>query len=141
MIEISVLAKRSGQSASTIRYYEERGLIESIGRRGLRRLFDDAAIERLALIALGRAAGFTLDEIAELFTKGRGMSVDRDKMLEKADELDAQIEKLKVIRDGLRHTVKCPAPSHMECPNFRRMVRAAGHGLLPALDQPTRRGA
>ena len=44
--------------------YEEKRLIASIGRSGLRRVFDPGVLERLALIALGRNAGFSLDEIA-----------------------------------------------------------------------------
>jgi hypothetical protein len=34
------------------------------------------------------------------------------------------------MRDGLRHAAACPAPSHMECPTFRRIVRAAGAGRV-----------
>src|SRR3546814_7320286 len=62
-LDIAEVAQRSGVPASALRYYEEKRLIASIGRRGLRRLFDPGVIERLALIALGRAAGFSLDEI------------------------------------------------------------------------------
>jgi hypothetical protein len=43
----------------------------------------------------------------------------------KADELDATIRKLTALRNGLRHAAACPAPSHMECPKFRRIVRVA----------------
>ncbi|HSX56098.1 MAG TPA: MerR family DNA-binding transcriptional regulator, partial [Sphingomonas sp.] len=46
-LDIAQVAKRSGVAASTLRYYEERGLIESIGRRGLRRTFDPGVLERL----------------------------------------------------------------------------------------------
>jgi DNA-binding transcriptional MerR regulator len=53
--------------APTLRFHDEKGLIASTGRRGLRRLFDPGVLERLALIALGRAAGFSLDEIARMF--------------------------------------------------------------------------
>src|SRR5262249_17489431 len=56
-----------GVPASTLRFYEERGLIASVGRRGLRRLFDAGVLERLALISLGRSVGFSLDEIARMF--------------------------------------------------------------------------
>ncbi|MAM07908.1 MAG: MerR family transcriptional regulator, partial [Hyphomonas sp.] len=50
MLEISDVAKQSGIPASTLRYYEERGLIRSAGRRGLRRLFEPDVLERLGLI-------------------------------------------------------------------------------------------
>lgn len=48
----------------------------------------------------------------------------------KADELDRTIRKLSAMRDGLRHAAACPAPSHMECPKFRRLVRAAASGAI-----------
>lgn len=135
MIDISELAKRSGQPASALRYYEERGLIKSVGRHGLRRVFKNDVLERLALIALGRAAGFSLDEIRDMFTNNRTFEIDREKLTNKADELDKTIAKLQVIRDGLRHTAACSAPSHLECPNFRRIMKAAGQGLLPPLGE------
>lgn len=129
-LDISEVAKRSGVPASTLRYYEERGLIESIGRRGLRRTFDPGVLERLALIALGRQAGFSLDEIAAMFDP-RGMAViDRNMLTAKADEIDTLIQRLSAMRDGLRHAAACPAPSHMECPTFRRIVKAAASGAL-----------
>ncbi|WP_331029502.1 helix-turn-helix domain-containing protein [Sphingomonas sp.] len=129
-LDIAEVAKRSGVPASTLRYYEERGLIESIGRRGLRRTFEPAVLERLALIALGRQAGFALDEIAAMFDP-RGMAViDRDMLAAKAEEIDALIRRLSAMRDGLRHAAACPAPSHMECPTFRRIVKAAASGAL-----------
>ncbi len=62
-MEISQVAKKSGMSASTLRFYEEKGLIRSIGRQGIRRVFSPNVLERLELIALGRAAGFSLEEI------------------------------------------------------------------------------
>ncbi len=66
-MDISDVARRSGVPASTLRFYEEKRLIASIGRRGLRRVFGPDVFERLGLIALGRAAGFSLDEIAGMF--------------------------------------------------------------------------
>ncbi|RSY77880.1 MerR family transcriptional regulator [Sphingomonas koreensis] len=142
-LDIAEVAKRSGVPASTLRYYEERGLIESIGRRGLRRIFGAGVLDRLALIALGRQAGFSLDEIAAMFDP-RGMAViDRGMLMAKADEIDTLVRRLSAMRDGLRHAAACPAPSHMECPTFRRIVKAAASGVLarrvgavPRLDRP-----
>lgn len=129
-LDISEVAKRSGVPASTLRYYEEKGLLSSIGRRGLRRLFDPDVLERLALIALGRAAGFSLDEIALMFAPDGRPQIDREVLAAKADELDRTIRRLGVMRDGLRHAAACRAPSHMECPTFRRILRAAATGAL-----------
>jgi DNA-binding transcriptional MerR regulator len=124
-LDITEVGRRSGIPASTLRFYEEKGLIASVGRRGLRRLFDPSVLERLALIALGRAAGFTLSEIAALFAPDGRPRINRQMLTDKAQELDNTIRKLTAIRDNLRHAATCRAPSHMECPTFRRFLRAA----------------
>jgi DNA-binding transcriptional MerR regulator len=124
-MDIAEVAQRSGVAASTLRFYEERGLIASIGRRGLRRLFAPAVLERLALIALGRAAGFSLKEIALMFAPDGQVHIDRHLLAAKADELDRAIGKLSAMRDDLRRAAACPAPSYMECPNFRRHLQSA----------------
>ena len=123
-LDIAAVAKRSGVPASTLRYYEDKGLIASIGRQGLRRVFDAGVLERLALIALGRAAGFSLEEIAQVFADGRPR-IDRRMLASKADELDRTIRRLGALRDGLRHAAACPAPSHLECPTFKRLLAGA----------------
>ena len=123
-MDIAEVARRSGVPASTLRFYEEKGLIASIGRHGLRRLFDARVLERLALIAVGRSAGFSLDEIALMFAPDGQPRIDRQLLADKAAELDATIRRLTTLRDGLRHAANCPAPSHMECPKFRRIVQA-----------------
>ena len=128
--DIAEVARRSGVPASTLRFYEEKGLIVSVGRRGLRRLFDPGVIERLTLIALGRTAGFSLDEIARMFAPDGRPRIDRKMLVAKAEELDRTIRKLGTVRDGLRHAAACRAPSHMECPTFRRILRAASSGAI-----------
>ncbi len=121
-MDIAEVARRSGVPASALRYYEEKGLILSIGRRGLRRVFEPAVLERLALIGIGRSAGFSLDEMAAMFAQNDRPRIDRGILADKADELDRLIKKLTAMRDGLRHAAACPAPSHMECPTFRRIL-------------------
>jgi DNA-binding transcriptional MerR regulator len=131
-LDITEVARRSGVPASTLRFYEEKGLIASIGRRGLRRLFEPSVLERLALIALGRAAGFSLEEIARMFAPDGRPRIDRQLLAAKAEELDRTIRELSAMRDGLRHAAACPAPSHLECPTFRRHLRAAASGASGA---------
>jgi DNA-binding transcriptional MerR regulator len=141
-MDITEVARRAGLPPSTLRYYEEKGLIRSVGRHGLRRLFDPGVIERLALISLGRAAGFSLDEIARMFAPDGRIRIDRQMLAAKADELDATIHTLTTMRDGLRHAAVCRAPSHLECPTFRRILRAAASGrfgLRKGRPQPTHR--
>jgi DNA-binding transcriptional MerR regulator len=124
-LDISEVAKQAGLPASTLRFYEEKGLIRSTGRQGLRRTFDPKVLERLALIALGGAAGFSLDEMARMFAPDGRPRIDRQLLRAKAGDLDRTIGKLSAMRDGLRHAAACPAPSHMECPTFRRLLKAA----------------
>lgn len=129
-IDIAEVSRRSGVAASALRFYEEKGLIAAVGRRGLRRQFDAGVLDRLALIALGRAAGFSLEEIARMFAPDGRPRIDRAMLAAKAVELEARIRRLGAMRDGLRHAAACPARSHMECPTFRRLLRAAATGAM-----------
>jgi len=131
-LDIGEVAVRAGIPASTLRFYEEKGLVASVGRRGLRRLFDGDVLERLALIALGRSAGFSLDEIASMFAPDGRVQIDRQMLTSKADELDVTIRKLSAMREGLRHAAVCRAPSHMECPTFRRLLKVAADSTAVA---------
>ncbi len=124
-LDIGEVAGQSGVPASALRYYEERGLIASIGRRGLRRLFDPGVLERLALISVGQGAGFSLDEIGSMLGAEGPPRIDRGALSAKADELDTLIRRLSAMRDGLRHAAACPAPSHVDCPKFRRIIAGA----------------
>ena len=137
-MDIAEVAKRSGLPASTLRFYEEKGLIASVGRQGLRRTFEPRVIEQLALVALGRAAGFSLDEIRAMFSPDGKAKIDRRMLAAKADEIDTMVKRLKAMSSGLRHAAACPARSHAECPSFQRLVRAAGAG---ALEQRRKRAA
>lgn len=137
--DIAEVAQRAGVTAATLRFYEEKGLIRSIGRRGLRRVFGEGVLERLALISLGRAAGFSLDEIGRMFAPGGTLDIDRGLLAERADEIEHTIRRLSALRDGLRHAAACPAPSHLECPTFRRILRAAeSKSLMRRLPSPRR---
>lgn len=137
--DIAEVARRSGVPASTLRFYEEKGLIVSIGRHGLRRQFDNAVFERLALIALARAAGFSLDEIAGVFSPDGRPRIDRALLSAKADELDRTIVRLRAMRNGLRHAAVCRAPNHFECPTFRKLLAAAAAGAIRAPERNARR--
>lgn len=131
-MDISDVAKQSGVPASTLRFYEEKGLITSTGRHGLKRTFGPHVLERLALIALGRAAGFTLDEIGSMFTPDGRPQINRQALFAKATELDSTIMKLTAMRDGLRHAAVCKAPSHLECPKFRQLLNVAAASVKSA---------
>jgi DNA-binding transcriptional MerR regulator len=137
--DIAEVSRRSGIPASTLRFYEEKGLIASAGRHGLRRLFEPSVFERLALIALGQASGFTLEQIGEMFCADGRVKIDRQMLAAKADELERTMMRLAAMRDGLRHAAVCRAPSHLECPTFRRLLSAAAKGVIRAPDRAARK--
>lgn len=124
-LDIGEVIKASGLPASTLRYYEEKKLIRSVGRRGLRRIFAESVVDQLALISLGRFAGFSLDEIAGMMQADSTLTIDRTQLEEKAAELEQTIKRLSAMRKGLLHAARCEAPSHLECDKFRRLIRAA----------------
>lgn len=129
-MDIAEVSKRSGVPASTLRFYEEKGLIHSVGRHGLRRLFNAAILDQLAVITLARTAGFALDEIATMFSPAGQLKIDRKRLVDKARQIDTSIVKLKAMSKGLKHASECPARNHLECPTFRRLMRAVSQGEL-----------
>ncbi len=129
-MDISDVAKQSGVAASALRYYERKGLIRSLEAAGSRRKFSPAVLDQLALIALGQAAGFSLDEIRVMLTPGGAPNIDRSMLAAKANELERMVKRLKVVIDGLRHAVACRAPSHAACPSFQRLLKAAAAGAM-----------
>jgi DNA-binding transcriptional MerR regulator len=131
-MDIAEVARRSGTPASTLRFYEEKGLIRSIGRRGLRRLFEPMVMQQLALIALGRAAGFSLDEIATMFAPDGKPRIKRDQLTAKADELDRMIRRLATW--SARHSSACCGLRVRG--GFIRLHKRAGVSRVP----PTRAG-
>ena len=125
-LDIGDVSTRTGVPPSTLRYYEAVGLIASVTRHGLRRQFSSDVLLQLKLIAMGKAAGFSLDEIAGMFGTNGGPDLPRALLHRRADDLDRRIRELAALRDTLRHVADCPAPTHMECPTFRRLVDVAG---------------
>lgn len=130
VLDIGEVAECSGVPPSALRYYEEIGLIRSLGRHGLRRQFDGDVLLKLSLIGLGKAAGFSLIEIAGMFGQDGRPDIPRAQLHARADKLERQIQDLRMLRDVLRHVADCPAPTHLECPSFRKLLKTA-----------TRRGA
>jgi DNA-binding transcriptional MerR regulator len=124
-LDIAEVSGTSGLPASTLRYYEEVGLIESVGRRGLRRQYDPSVLKWLALINMARAAGFSLDEIGPMFG-GRGTGsviIPRDELHLRAAELESNADQIRALATMMRHVADCPAPSHLQCPTFQKLMR------------------
>lgn len=66
-LTISQLARRSGVPATTLRYYEKVGVMPAATRSDSGyRLYDDAAVARVAFVQRAKALGIELDDLAEL---------------------------------------------------------------------------
>ena len=100
----------------------------------MRRQYAKQVLDQLALIALGRAAGFCLDEIATMFGQDGQPELDRGLLNEKAEQLEKMTRRLHFISEGLRHAAVCPAENHMQCPTFQNFLKAAIAGEY----QPTK---
>ena len=135
-MDIAEVVRKTGIAASTLRFYEEKGLIAPIGRQGLRRRFDPGVLDQLALIALGQTAGFSLDEIRAMFASNGKPDIDRRMLAAKADEIDATVKRLQAMSKSLRHAAVCPAPSHAECPKFQSLLRGAAVARRGSLTPP-----
>ena len=133
-MDIGEVAKKAKLTTSTLRFYEEKGLIKSIGRHCLRRQYSKQVLDQLALIALGRAAGFSLDEIASMFGQDGKPELDRKMLNDKAEQLEQMTRRLHFISEVLRHAAICPAENHMQCPTFQNYLKAAIAGEY----QPTK---
>jgi DNA-binding transcriptional MerR regulator len=75
---------------------------DRVGRQArLRRQFGPGPLLQLAFIRMGQAAGFSLDEIRDMFGKDGRPNVPRSDLRAKAVELDHQIRRLTALRNTL----------------------------------------
>jgi MerR family transcriptional regulator, copper efflux regulator len=74
-LRVSELAARAGVPPSTVRFYERAGLLPAARRAANGyRLFDDSAVDDLALIGRVKGAGMRLDDIADVVAAWHGGS-------------------------------------------------------------------
>ena len=117
-LRIGEVARRTGTTPRTIRYYEEIGLLARSDSRepGAHRLYDDADVDRLSqLLELKSLLGISLDELREVaaaetaraglrreWHEGIPDPVRRRAVLEEADaHLDRQLELVRRRRDAI----------------------------------------
>ncbi len=125
LLDIAEVADRSGVSASGLRYYEKRRLIGSVARNGLRRQYDPEVLRELALITLAKSAGFTLDEVGAVLQRPGATVIPRDALLDRADNLERQAERLINLAKMLRHVSNCPYENHFDCARFQKLLKVA----------------
>ncbi|RIY02689.1 MerR family transcriptional regulator [Aureimonas flava] len=122
---IAGLAREAGIGVETVRYYQRRGLLAEPerpaghGSAGGFRRYGRAEAERLHFIRAAKAAGFTLDEIAELLRLDAVADRERARALAEARvrALDRRIAELSAARDALAHLAgECRAGAPGPCP-------------------------
>lgn len=120
-MKIGELAKRSGLAASTIRFYESKGLLKPVPRQinGYREYAPDSLM-LLSIITSAQQAGFSLDEIRQVLPPDV-TSWQHDELLttleQKISDIEALEQKLKATKRQLRALVRRiqDKPEGMDC--------------------------
>lgn len=112
-LTISEVARQIGVRASAIRYYEQIGILPAAQRVSRRRRYDSTILERLAVVQRARQAGFSLDEIRQLFFGFRDGTAPSQRWKKlaarKLVELDLLTQQIKTMQKLLRTTCSCRA--------------------------------
>ena len=129
---ISEVARRSGLRVSTIRDYELMGIVDKPALVARQRRYDESVLIRLRIVRRARAAGFTLEEIAELcLTLREGVSLQeklRDISMNKLKELSPRLHELLLMRRALLSTIS----SH--CDTLEAWEEALSLGRTPQIN-------
>lgn len=115
-LTIGEVARRAGVAQTTLRYYEQLGLLPAPGRVGGQRRYQESVLVRLEAIRLCKAAGFALDDIAVLMdddTPGRPAA--RALAQAKLSEIDEQMTALARARAIIEWGMQCTCPSIDAC--------------------------
>jgi MerR family transcriptional regulator, redox-sensitive transcriptional activator SoxR len=119
---IGEVARRAGMRPSAIRYYESIGLLPEPERVAGRRRYPPEALRTLSVIATAQRAGLSLDEIRELLSTsdGGGEVSERLRTIasDKLPEIDALIERARLVRTWLEAAAECRCPTLDDCPLF-----------------------
>ncbi|MGY3903825.1 redox-sensitive transcriptional activator SoxR [Aeromonas lusitana] len=146
-LPIGQIAKRSGVNASALRFYEEKGLIQSLRSDGGQRLYPQDALRRIAFIRVAQGMGLSLGEIAEaLAGLPDGRTPDRQDWERIAGQwqalLDRRIETLQLMKRKLGACIGCGCLSLEHCGLYNPEDQAAAKGSGPRYllgDQPPER--
>jgi DNA-binding transcriptional MerR regulator len=118
MLAIGELAERTGVAATTLRYYDELGLVSPTARVGGQRRYNDDAVKQVAVVLLLRDVGFTLEEIGTLVDGGPWRTLAKKKLA----ELEEQASNIAAARSAIEHALACPAKEPAACPRFWSIV-------------------
>lgn len=112
-LSIGQVAEQVGLPVSTVRYYDDIGLVPATDRAGGQRSYEPGALRRLAAVQLCQQAGFTLDEIAELLDRARPDGHWHGLARRKLEQLDARMARLRRARRLVERALACGC-AHLE---------------------------
>jgi MerR family transcriptional regulator, redox-sensitive transcriptional activator SoxR len=115
---IGELAERGGVRTSTLRYYEDEGLLRPATRVSGQRRYDESSVEALTVIRFCRTLGFSLDEIRTLLAVPRSTRKRtqwRELVEAKLGELDQGIARAKAMQKILRMSRDCDCVELEQC--------------------------
>jgi DNA-binding transcriptional MerR regulator len=118
LLTIGDLAARAGVRTSTLRYYEDEGLLRPVGRVSGQRRYEPGAVEALTVIRFCRMLGFSLAEIRTLLSEPRGTRKRhqwRGLVDAKLAELDDRIARASAMKSILRTSRDCDCVDLEEC--------------------------
>jgi len=122
LLTIGELATLAGKRPSSIRYYEQIGVLPQPARVSGQRRYDAGTVRTLAVIDTAQRAGLTLDEIRALLSASPDDKSAIDKLREVAErklpEIVALLERTEIVRSWLESAARCECPSLSECPLF-----------------------
>src|SRR5579859_3469937 len=118
-MSISQVARQAGLHPSTLRYYEEIGLLPAARRRNGQRRYDSAILVRLAVIHTAQQAGFTLNEIAvlvnEILPSSSPSPQWRELLRRKMLEVNTLLSHVEQMRALLEEVMRCDDPKLADC--------------------------
>lgn len=138
LVPIDEVARRFGIRASTIRYYEERGLLDPVSRHSGRRWYGTHELRRLAIIRYWQESGLmSLDDIGEILAGPEhaerwGQVVD-----EQLRSLSSKIERMEAARDFLEHVASHHDAAPDGCPHYETLI----WNRFPASDRKSKNGS
>ena len=138
LLPIGEVAARTGLSVSAIRFYEDKGLVESIRSRGGQRRFLRAEIRRLSFVLIAQQLGLSIAEIAEVLAtlpQRRTPNAADWTRISRAirGRIDARIAELERTRDRLDGCIGCGCLSLDKCALYNPEDRAGLRGPGPRL--------
>lgn len=114
-MRIGELARRSGFSIDTVRYYDRIGLVRPARRGPVSRFreYEDHALDLLSLVRLAKIAGLSLPEIRKIIKAAQRGSACATVVLlldAKISEIDGAIRALQELRGRLVHALRKRSP-------------------------------